>query len=213
MVLRFTLSPEHCARFYDVLLCLAKFSDLISIEARYGQLLLSALNISKSAYAFFSFEKDEFFLEYEFDSDLSRRADRFTCCILNRAIASVFKGRLGDAKTGEGAIERCEAVFEDGLDGEECRLVLKLIYRLGIIKTFKLTYEAAEMMQAVFNKSRATNSWKASAVMLKEFAEHFGQKTEQLDICAEEGNVTLTSYTEKVILGEGGFSCSNVLTE
>ena len=205
MALRFILSPEHCARFFDVLICLSKFSDLVSIEARYGQLLLSALNSSKSAYAFFSFDKDEFFVEYEFDNDLSRRDGRFTCCILNRAISSIFKGRLGDTKTGEGAIERCEAIFEDGLNGEECRLILKLVYRQGIIKTFKLTYETAEMMQAVFNKGRATNSWKASARMLKEFSEHFGPRTEQLDICSEDSNVTLTSFTEKVVLGKGLF--------
>ena len=203
MALRFAISPEHCARFHDALTCLSKFSDLLSIEARYGQLLLSALNISKSAYAFFVFNKDEFFLSYEFDSGLSRRNDRFSCCILNKAIASVFKGRLGDAKTGEGAIERCEAVFEDRPTGEECRLVIKLMYRQGVTKTFKLTYEAADMMQAVFDKRRASNKWKASARMLKEFADHFGNKTEQLDICSEEGQVTFTSYTEKVTQGKG----------
>lgn len=34
---RFTLSPEHCARVHDALSCLAKFSELVSLEARYGQ--------------------------------------------------------------------------------------------------------------------------------------------------------------------------------
>lgn len=203
MALRFTLSPAHCARFYDVLTCLSKFSDLLSIEARYSQLLLSALNSSKSAYASFLLEKDEFFTQYEFDSDLSRRDDRFSCSISNRALSSVFKGRLGDPKTGDGAVERCQAVFDDRPDGEECRLVLNLIYRQGITKTFKLTYEASDTMQAVFDKSKATNSWKASARMLRECAEHFGARTEQLDICSEDGQVTLTSYTEKIMQGKG----------
>lgn len=59
------------------------------------------------------------------------------------------------------------------------------------------------MMQAVFDKGRATSSWKASARMLRELMEFFGPKTEQLDICAEEEQVTLTSYTEKVMHEKG----------
>lgn len=202
MALRFTLSPERCARFYDALTCLSKFSEFLSLEARYGQLSLAALNLSKSAYASFTFEKEEFFLLYEYDA-LTRAGDRFSCSILNKALASIFRGRLGDSRTGEGAIERCQTVFEDGADGEECRLVVKLIYRQGVTKTFRLTYEAAEMMQAVFDKSRATNNWRASGRMLKEFAEHFGPKTEQLDITSKEDQATLTSYTEKVTNGKG----------
>ncbi|KAL9085379.1 MAG: hypothetical protein Q9159_004723 [Coniocarpon cinnabarinum] len=201
MALQFTLSPEHCARFYDALTCLSKFSENVSLEARHGQLILSALNSSKSAYASFTCEKDQFFLHYEYDT-LTRKDERFSCRILNKALASIFRGRLGDSKTGEGAIERCEAVFDDGSEGEECRLLMKLIYRQGLTKTFRLTYEATAMMQAVFDKGRATNSWKASARMLREFADHFGPRTEQLDICSNEDEVTLTSYTEKITNGK-----------
>ena len=210
MALQFTLSPERCARFHDILSCLSKFSEHVSLEARYGQLLLSSLNSSKSAYACFTLEKDDFFSHYEYDT-LTRADDRFSCCILNRALTSVFRGRLGDSKTGEGAIERCEAVFEDrDADGEECRLIIKLVYRQGITKTFKLTYEAAGMMQAVFDKGRATNSWKASSRMLREFSEHFGARTEQLDICAKEGEVTMMSYTEKIMNGTGMYRSGTV---
>ena len=59
------------------------------------------------------------------------------------------------------------------------------------------------MMQAIFNRSRATNVWKMQAKMLRELSEYFGPRTEQLDIYSEEGNVTLTSYTEKVVHGKG----------
>ena len=37
VLLKFALSPEHCGRLYDALSCLAKFSDIVSLEARYGQ--------------------------------------------------------------------------------------------------------------------------------------------------------------------------------
>lgn len=38
---------------------------------------------------------------------------------------------------------------------------------------------------------------------LREFVEHFAPRTEQLDIFAENGHVTFTSYTEKVSNGKG----------
>lgn len=66
-------------------------------------------------------------------------------------------------------------------------------------------------MQAVFNKSRASNRWQIQARILRDLSEHFAPKTEQLDIYAEEGNVTLTSYTEKVVHGRGiKFLCRSV---
>lgn len=82
-------------------------------------------------------------------------------------------------------------------------MVLANLLMEGITKTYKLTYETTELMQAVFDKGRAVNSWKAPARMLKELAEFFGPKTEQLDICAEAEKVTLTSYTEKIVHGKG----------
>ena len=60
-------------------------------------------------------------------------------------------------------------------------------------------------MQALFDRSRAINSWKIQSRALRDLAEYFGPKTEQLDICSAEGQVTFTSFTEKVSHGKGRF--------
>ena len=39
--------------------------------------------------------------------------------------------------------------------------------------------------------------------MLRETSEFFGPKTEQLDMYVESEQVTLTSYTEKIMHGKG----------
>jgi len=59
------------------------------------------------------------------------------------------------------------------------------------------------MMHALFDKNRAKNRWKIQSRILREFIEYFGPKTEHLDIYAEDGKVTLTSYTEKITNGRG----------
>lgn len=65
-------------------------------------------------------------------------------------------------------------------------------------KTYRLTYEAAEVMHALFDKTAATQGWRISARVMREYVEYFGPKTEQLDICASDGKAIFTSFTEKI---------------
>jgi cell cycle checkpoint control protein RAD9A len=119
-------------------------------------------------------------------------------------------------------LERCEVHVQDQPDKVQCRFIVKLVchhgnfdraffyaHRLtsailtGVTKIYKLTYESVEVMQALFNKNAAHNSFNISARMLKEYAEYFGPKAEQLDISAEVGRVTFASFTEKIMDGRG----------
>jgi cell cycle checkpoint control protein RAD9A len=73
----------------------------------------------------------------------------------------------------------------------------------GVLKTYRLTFESVSPMHALFVKESANNSWSISSRALREFVEHFGPGTEQLDIYLEDGRVSLTSYTEKIMSGNG----------
>lgn len=85
----------------------------------------------------------------------------------------------------------------------------------GVTKTYKLTYESVEVMHALFDKQSANNKWTIHSSALKEAIEYFGPKTEQLDIYADDGRVTYTSFTEKISNGKGEPSrdsfCGNLL--
>lgn len=74
---------------------------------------------------------------------------------------------------------------------------------LGVLKTYRLTYESVAPMHAVFSRDSANNAWSIASKTLREFIEHFGPGTEQLDIYSENGRVSFTSYTEKIISGKG----------
>lgn len=65
-------------------------------------------------------------------------------------------------------------------------------------KTYRLTYEAAEVMHALFDKTAASQGWRISSRVMREYVEYFGPKTEQLDLCASDGKVIFTSFTEKI---------------
>ena len=209
------------------------------------QLILTALNSSKSAYASFSLDRNVFFEKYNFNPILTKGKNatdntesRFTCQLYNKvtgnlpnvlvstivdnnqALLSVFKGRLGDVRDKDTAVERCECYIQDQPDKTECRLIVKMVCRhglcaisfgckgksdlvQGVIKTYKLTYESIEVMHALFNRNAAKNTWKIGASTLRSFVEYFGANTEQLDISSENGRATFTSYTEKVTNGRG----------
>jgi cell cycle checkpoint control protein RAD9A len=58
-------------------------------------------------------------------------------------------------------------------------------------------------MHAIFKQDMAKSSWAMSSRLLKGFVDHFGPKTEQLDIFSKDGRATFTSFTEKVVSGKG----------
>lgn len=74
---------------------------------------------------------------------------------------------------------------------------------IGVNKTYRLTFESVPSMHALFIKEKAHNHWSMSSKALREFSEHFGPGTEQLDIYLEGGRLNFTSFTEKVMLGSG----------
>lgn len=72
-----------------------------------------------------------------------------------------------------------------------------------MIKTYQLTFESVASMHALFSPDMVGSTWAISSRILREFVEHFGPKTEQLDIYSEDGRATFTSYTEKIMSGNG----------
>lgn len=82
---------------------------------------------------------------------------------------------------------------------------LQLIHGIstGVTKTHKFSYEAVEAMHALFDSTRATNTWQIHARMLREYIEFFGARTEQLDMFLEDDRFTFTSYTEKIVHNKG----------
>jgi cell cycle checkpoint control protein RAD9A len=120
-----------------------------------------------------------------------------------KALLSVFKGRLYDPLGRDGAIDRCEVSVQERETEAQCRFIVKMVCNQGVIKTYKLTYEAVEVMHALFDRNVAKNRWSLHSGAVKEYIEYFGTKTEMLDIFAgEDGRCVFKSYTEKITNGK-----------
>lgn len=114
---------------------------------------------------------------------------------------AAFRQRYSDTKNGRTAIEKCEVSFEDDSSRPECRLLVKLICRHGVLKTYKLTYEEVDLMAPVFDTDLARNRWTIGSRLMMEYMVHFGPKAEQFDISSDNGRASFTSFTEKVMEG------------
>lgn len=82
-----------------------------------------------------------------------------------------------------------------------------MLCKHGMTKTYRLTYESAEVMHALFDRTAASQGWRISSRVLREYIEFFGPKTEQLDLLAQEGKAIFTSFTEKITDGKGRKAC------
>jgi len=119
----------------------------------------------------------------------------------NRALLSIFKKRQLDNKETETSVERCEFELQARADETECRLVIRLFCRFSVVKTYRLTYESAEVLHATFDKSGSPNVWMVSSRTLRDVVEYFGPKTEHVDWSLHNDKVTFTSYTDKIQVG------------
>ncbi|TGZ83892.1 Rad9-domain-containing protein [Ascodesmis nigricans] len=200
--LQFTLSPQSTQKVHEALVCLSKFSEFISLEARRNKLCLSALNSTKSAYGAVHLTANKFFDSYQYLSQNGNEEARFSCRLQAKALLSVFRQRYLDSKEKPNSIDRCEFQVDDDPSRPECRILVRLIYTHGVLKTYKLTYEDVDSMHAVFDRESADNNWTISSSLLKSYMEHFGPKAEQLDISSENGRAAFTSFTEKLIDGK-----------
>ncbi|CAG7926066.1 unnamed protein product [Penicillium olsonii] len=204
--LSLSLDPPALVRLHDVLICLSKFSETVAIEAEPTLLRLSALNSTKTGFASFAFEKNVFFETYSFQTSNdghsgSTPQDRFFCQIYAKALLSIFRGRID--KNKDTAVERCDMEIHEDPQQAECRLTVKMICGLGVIKSYKLTYEPAAIQHAVFDKSKATSMWAADPGFLKNLIEHFSLSAEQLDMYSDSGRAVFTSFTTKITEGKG----------
>ncbi|RLL93801.1 hypothetical protein CFD26_102506 [Aspergillus turcosus] len=189
----FSLNPEALGRIHDALLCLAKFSETVSIEAESALLRLSVINSSKTAYAAFVLDGASFFTTYSFSHNGQSenvRSDRFCCQIYLKALLSIFKGRT-TGRDKDTAVERCEFELNEDPDETEC-----------VIRTYKLTYEPTTTQHAIFDRSSATNKWSIEPRFLKEITDHFSPSAEQLDIYSDGGKAIFTSFTTKITDGQ-----------
>ncbi|KAG6035488.1 hypothetical protein E4U41_006063 [Claviceps citrina] len=200
-ILSFTLSEEGVSTFRDALICLNKFSDDVSLEARKDSFVLTTLNNSKSAYASFRFATNRFFSKYQFNP-IGQFRERFYCTLYIRALISLFRSRTNSDSQRDSEkqsfIDRCDVIIEDG-EGVKSRFIVRIVFRNGLTSTHRLPFEVAVPIHAKFNKQDAPHHWTISSRTLRQLMEHFGPGVEYLDINTDGDHVNFTCFTEKTV--------------
>lgn len=202
-VLNFTLSEEGVSGFRDALICLNKFSDDVSLEARKDAFTLSTLNSSKSAYASFKFTTTRFFSRYTYQGTGQAR-ERFHCNMYIRSLMSLFRSRsAADSQRDRDAekqtlIDRCDVAIEDG-QGVKSRFIARIVFRTGLTSTHRLSFETGVPVHAKFSKTDAPHHWSMSSRTLRQLMDHFGPGIDYLDINTDGDHVNFTCFSEKTV--------------
>eukprot|EP01135_Chromosphaera_perkinsii_P004761 Nk52_evm33s295 gene=Nk52_evmTU33s295 len=122
--------------------CLAKLGDEVFLSFDRNLLAFRGFNSSKSAYGCFRFKSD-FFEKYVVGQS------GFRCQLYAKSCLPVFKAMYSATKE----VEKCTIyVLENS-----CRVVFQLHCKHGVMKTFNLTYDDCESLQAVFDKQKCPN--------------------------------------------------------
>ncbi|KAI1318704.1 cell cycle checkpoint control protein rad9a [Mortierella claussenii] len=212
--------------FQAVLACLAKIGDDIVVEARPDRFVLSTLNITRSAFATFTFTRT-FFESYHLDTTAEAIKHDTTgpylrCTILAKALMSACRIR-GNV---ESKIEKCCLVMNaaEGV-GENCRLTVEIIFKYGklkprlsqpyelyelwtkyvvrfhvdtgFIKIHKLLYESCpEALQVLDSIESCPSSWRLPPAAMIGFAENFSSKAEEISMKCHQGGITFKTIKD-----------------
>ncbi|KOS20826.1 DNA repair protein rad9 [Escovopsis weberi] len=200
-VLTFTLSEEAVTAFRDALICLNKFSEDVSLEARKDSFMLTTLNTSKSAYASFKFATNRFFSRYQYQATPQYR-DKFNCSLYVRSLISLFRSRssLDSQRDAERStlIERCDVAIEDG-EGVKSRFIARIVFRNGLTSSHRLPFEVGVPVHAKFSRQESPHHWSISSRTLRQLMDHFGPGIEYLDINTDGHHVNFTCFSEKTV--------------
>ncbi|KAG0019811.1 Cell cycle checkpoint control protein rad9b [Podila clonocystis] len=192
--------------FQAVLACLFKIGDDVTFEARPDSLALSTINITRSAFAIFSFTSN-FFESYTFDANAENimhdaAGPYLRCKVLSKALVSACKVR-GNV---EQKIEKC-GIFMESAEGvgENCRLTIELIFKHGFIKIHKLLYESClDNLQVIYSKESFPSSWRLSTPALMGLMDNFSSKADEMSMeCNQDGMILSTCKSTHDVEGVG----------
>ncbi|XP_028402790.1 cell cycle checkpoint control protein RAD9A-like [Dendronephthya gigantea] len=172
--------------------CLAKIGDEIYIEPLKKGLSLRTVNSSRSAYACCLFTKS-FFLTY--DESISNHQSQdsldedFKCKLSMKSCLTVFKS----LNTVDRVVDQCTIKIDDDLE----QLTFLLYCRHGITKTYNLSYQDCESLQAIFTKDLTPNVVNVQPNILNDVVTNFQNAHEEITFAVCPQNLVVTNYVDE----------------
>ncbi|PVU88312.1 hypothetical protein BB561_005924 [Smittium simulii] len=170
------------------------------------QLELISYNESKSAYISFKFAS--WFFETYFVSNKSSSSQNnvISFKVNFKPLLGVFRLR---GNSPDKAIQKCVVKLDDPnfrLNEQyndtnnreadaECRMVVEIHQKAGVVRTYKLTYEAVETLQPIYDKNRCVNRFVIDPKLLKDNIGYFSKQLDEISLCMTERHILIRSWS------------------
>ncbi|KFW65167.1 Cell cycle checkpoint control protein RAD9B, partial [Pygoscelis adeliae] len=182
---------------------IARISDEFWFDPIEKGLALRSVNSSRSAYAYVFFSS-MFFQRYCWTavSQPCQKEKRLSlpCKLIIKSILPVFRC----VNVLERNVEKC-SIYTNVNDHH---ITFQLLCKHGVVKTYNLTFQECDPLQAVFAKHMCPNILKVHSRLLADIMIHFPTSQEEVTLSVTPMKVCLKSYTEE----DTGFS-KTMLTE
>ncbi|XP_056374233.1 cell cycle checkpoint control protein RAD9B [Hyla sarda] len=171
---------------------LSRIGDELWFDPLDKGLALRVVNTSRSAYACIFFSSF-FFHSYQ-KAFIHEQGQGHVPLQLNlkfsiKTVLPVFRS----LSTLDRNVEKCHICYSFG----SCHMVFQLFYKKGLTKTYNLTYEDCEPIQAVYSKSLCPNVLKIQSRAISDIVIHFPSCQEEVTLSSTPNKIILKSYSEE----------------
>ncbi|KAM9834724.1 cell cycle checkpoint control protein RAD9A isoform X1 [Syngnathus typhle] len=146
-------------------------------------LALRSVNSSRSAYGCFLLSP-LFFSRY-----IVPNGHAFRCRMLIKSVQAVFRSMASLEKT----VEKCHI----HLDEQKDRLIFTLHCKYGLLKTYNLSFQDSESLQAVFDKDSCRNVLRAIPRLLLDTVAHFSPSLEEVTLSVSDERMWLRNHVDE----------------
>ncbi|XP_074410256.1 cell cycle checkpoint control protein RAD9B [Zonotrichia albicollis] len=171
---------------------IARISDEFWFDPLEKGLALRSVNSSRSAYAcvFFS---SMFFQHYCWTAGTQpcqkEKQLSLPCKLIIKSVLPVFRC----VNVLERNVEKCSICSSPS----EQHITFQLLCRHGVVKTYNLTFQECDPLQAVFAKHMCPNILKVHSRLLADVMIHFPSSQEEITLSVTPMKVSFKSYTEE----------------
>ncbi|NWU15261.1 RAD9B protein, partial [Cephalopterus ornatus] len=171
---------------------IARISDQFWFDPVEKGLALRSVNSSRSAYAYVFFSS-MFFQHYCWtatpDPCLKEKQLSLPCKLVIKAVLPVFRC----ANVLGRNVEKCSI----SASPRDHHITFQLLCKHGVVKTYNLTFQECDPLQAVFAKHMCPNILKVHSRLLADVMIHFPTSQEEITLSVTPVKVSFKTYTEE----------------
>ncbi|XP_054700175.1 cell cycle checkpoint control protein RAD9B [Grus americana] len=186
------IAGAHLRVFGRAIHAIARISDEFWFDPIEKGLALRSVNSSRSAYAYVFFSS-MFFQHYCWTA-VSQPCQKekqlsLPCKLIIKSVLPVFRC----VNVLERNVEKC-SIYTNISDHH---ITFQLLCKHGVVKTYNLTFQECDPLQAVFAKHMCPNILKVHSRLLADIMIHFPTSQEEVTLSVTPMKVCFKSYTEE----------------